>query len=197
MTRDVLGVALICIAAGLIGCGLTGPDPCRPPDPDCTQPPPPEYIRFTPRQAVEYLRHSWADRDSTRADSIYAVDYEGNSVDLADPASGTFTFFKSDEVRAINGLKNDANVVRLDMDFPADTLGWEMFSDAADPPEWVGVQVRGPLIYVYYVDSRNDLIVSGSKTLEFKTRPVQVGSQTLWEVVRSTEVHDDPEGGTP
>lgn len=190
----ISGIALACVIGGIIlgmtGCGFK-PDPCVPPDPDCTVEPPKEYPpRDTPKRAVEFLRVAWERRDSTKADTVYTDDYQGSSIDQTDPSPSALSFAKSDEVRAIGGLQLDSKITAVRMDFK-DSTAWRTESFPSDPPDWVVVTVSKPEIGVQRSDA-NDLKVTGSQEFQFKTKPVTVAGQTLWQIIHWEEVHNAP-----
>src|SRR5262245_44853871 len=101
LLRLVLAVATLLVIGILAGCTK---DPCPPTDPKCQGPIPDPYpVRNSPVAAVEYLRLSWEKRDSTRADSVLASDYQGTSTDTQTGGTTTLSFVKSDEIRALHG----------------------------------------------------------------------------------------------
>ncbi len=177
---------MLSILGFLAGCS---PDPCPPTDPKCQGPIPDPYpLRNTPFNAVEYLRLSWEKRDSTRADSVLADDYQGTSTDNGTTVT-TISFVKSDETRALHGLKDDTNITSLSMSF-GPQQSWRLDQYPNDPPDWVVVIIDNPYIQLRSV-SGNDFDVSPDKTsFEFKTMPVVEGSRTLWQVVRWEEIHN-------
>ncbi len=182
--QRVLLAVLLCLLA-LIGCGkVTGPDPC----PTCGQTPPPEYPpRDTPARSVLYLKAGWEDMDSTRADTVFASTYQGTSLDRSDPSTGTLTFYKSDEIRALWGLKNDPLVRKITMIFPDSSL-WTQFHDIADPADYVTMQINDPSMFLERSDNQDQGV--HSKTFEFTARTVVEGGKTLWQIVRWNETHD-------
>jgi hypothetical protein len=181
------------LGLGQFGCGIFGPnDPCKDPA-DCGGPPPPPPAVYPPRDspvnAVEYLRVSWQERDSTRADSVLAADYQGTSTEVGSSPS-TLSFVKSDEIRALHNFKDDNSVTKVTMDF-GPTGSW-IPEIRPDHPDWVVVPIRQFTILINRNSGSDDAVSSSnSTTIEFKTRPVTSGSQTLWEVVRWTEVHTE------
>jgi hypothetical protein len=188
LCRIGLVLAACCLAGGLGGCGLDDVVICKPPQ-DCDGPPAAQYPpRTTPRQAVEYLRLAWEERDSSRADTVYTDDYQGTSVDQMDPTPSTLNFAKSDEVRAVGGLQLDRKITNVSMTFQ-DSTQWEVVSYPGEPSDWVAVIVRNnPYIYITNSEG-NDLKVEGSERFEFRTKPVTTGGKTLWQIVRWTELH--------
>jgi hypothetical protein len=184
-------MAILAVAPG--GCSnVTGPVPCvgdECPDP----PPPPPPVRDTPANAVEYLRLAYENRDSTAADTVLADDYQGNSTDHGTTTT-TLSFVKSDEIRALHGLKDDLEITKIGMNWGTPT-SWILDQYAGDPPDWVVVKISAPNILVQKTTG-SDLAVSSTNltTFEFKTKPVVSGSQTLWEVVRWTEIHNADSG---
>jgi hypothetical protein len=186
----VLAAGLTGLAVGQFGCGNpAGPVPCK--GSECDPPPPPPFPeRTNPINAVEYLRHAWADRDSVHADSVLAPDYQGTSTELGSNPT-TLSFVRSDEIRALYNLKDDPDVKRLTMDFGPSTSWVVPEPYPGDPPDWVVVRVNTPNITLETI--ANTFVVSSSNTtFEFKAKPVTTGSQTLWEVVRWLEVHNAP-----
>lgn len=136
------------------------------------------------------MRMAWENRDSTAADSVLADDYQGSSTDIGTTTT-TISFVKSDEIRALHGLKDDPKNTRLTMSFGSEN-SWVLDQYPGDPPDWVVVVVNDPAILLSQTDG--DLSVSPNLTsFEFKTKPVVEGSETLWQVVRWKEVHNNPQ----
>src|SRR5712671_5405190 len=188
---SALAAAAVCLSAGILGCGLTT-KPCKGADCGGGGTPPPKYPpRTTPRRAVEYLRAAWENRDSTRADTVYTADYQGTSTDQSDPIPSTLSFAKSDEVRAIGGLQLDPVITTVSLDFH-DSTTWITESFPGDPPDWVVVTVPNKPTILVTKSNAADLKVTGTDRFEFKTQPVTAGGQTLWQIVRWTEVHNTP-----
>lgn len=180
---SALLAGVLCLLA-LVGCGVTGPEPCK----NCDIDPPPSYPpRDTPARAVLYLEAGWEDLDSTRADTVFASTYEGTSVNRSDPGTGTLTFYKSDEIRALWGLKHDPEVRRITMTLP-DTSLWTTYHDISDPADYVTMQINDPAMLLERTDDQNQGV--HSKTFEFTARTKVEGGKTLWEIIRWTETHD-------
>ena len=180
---------LICFFACLtVGCG----DNCN----DCGggfKPPPsgPFYPpRTTPQNTVEYYRVAWENRDSTRVDSVLAVDYEGTSTDIGSTTE-TLSFVKFDEIRAVHRMKDDPNLVRVEV-LLGPSSSWTRTSYASDPPEWVVVLVPGADIRVLLANGDILAVSSSRGNNEFKLKPVASGPDTTWEIVRWEEIHQSP-----
>lgn len=165
-------------------------------DPNRRDPPPPRVYpqRNTPKNAVLYLAYAWSDRDSVRIDSVYAADYEGNSLDLTDPIPGNEKFFKSDEVHIVGAMAKNRNIVKTEMDFGLQG-GWFESSYVSDPPDWRYVQIPSFRIYVNAgADGEFLAKYPGTKAetwiLEFTMRPTYpawAGGEVVWEIVRWVE----------
>jgi hypothetical protein len=188
LVRLVLAITTLSAIGILAGCGE---DPCEPTDPKCQGSLPDPYpLRNSPVAAVDYLKLAWANRDSTHADSVLASDYQGTSTDNGETVITTISFVKSDEMRALHGLKDDPAITSLSMDF-GPQLSWRLDQYPNDPADWVVVIIDNPYIQLRTVNGLNDFDVSPSRTsFEFKTKPVVEGSRTLWQVVRWEEIHD-------
>jgi hypothetical protein len=188
-------LALALLPGGQVGCSnAVGPDPCKNPE-DCKPPDPPDYpIRNSPIKAVEYLQKAWEDRDSTRADSVLNVEYQGTSSELG-TNPGTLSFVKSDEIRALHNLKDSPDVSDIKMNFPPQGA-WILDQDSGDPPDWVIVKVNNPEIVLTEADGDIQRASSTYTNFEFKARPISTGGQILWEIVRWKEVHVAPPNGS-
>src|SRR5580765_1537085 len=92
-----------CCALGgfLLGCGKDD-GPVKPQVPIT---PRIYHIPSAPESTVLNYAIAWVRRDSTVIDSMLTDDYQGASVDLTDPSPATLMFFKSDEIRAVSGLR--------------------------------------------------------------------------------------------
>ncbi len=135
-------------------------------------------------------------RDSVRISQIYADDYQGTSTDLAVPGSQPLTIAKSEEVSAVGGLLKDPEVSSVSVTFQDSTTWVQEPVGPGDPPDWVSVTVRDPVVYISTNGGLNDLIVKDSKTFTFKVKPVSDGGGgVFWQIVRWLEVHDPPNTG--
>jgi hypothetical protein len=122
---------------------------------------------------------------------VYTDDYQGTSIDQADPSPSPLSFAKSDEVRAIGGLQLDPLITTVRMQFK-DSTTWATEAFPGDPPDWVVVTVPNkPTILISRSDA-NDLMVTGSREFQFKTRPVTSGGKILWQIIRWQESHEAP-----
>lgn len=132
-------------------------------------------------------------RDSVRTDSVYADDYEGTSVDMADPVPATFTFHKSDEVRIVSKMTLSNSITYIRVDFgPQNT--WSRVQYASDPPEWVTLQIPHFIIEVndavqgeFRASSPSPGVI---QIFEFSLRPTFPNGPSgtpVWEVVRWVE----------
>ncbi len=135
-------------------------------------------------------RVAWVNRDSSRIDSVLSDDYQGTSTEIGTNPS-TLTFFKSDEIRAVRNMEGDSNLLSVSVSF-GPSSSWIRDSDPGDPPGWVVLHVPDVSIRLLWASS-NEIIVSPSSTdNEFKLKPVALGTDTTWEIVRWKEVHTTP-----
>jgi hypothetical protein len=154
---------------------------------DELQPPPgPRYFTpSAPESTVLNYKLAWERRDSTMIDSVLTDDYVGSSVDMTDPSSGTLTFTRSDETRALGGIKLDALINSVTITLP-DPSSWARHHDLGDPPEWVTFVVS----YVSILVTRTDTMDYATHThVEFKVKPIASASDTTWKIIRWSEVH--------
>ncbi|MGE5176979.1 MAG: hypothetical protein ACM3JJ_11460 [Hyphomicrobiales bacterium] len=147
-------------------------------------PPPPVPPRTSPHSAIDFLIYAWNYRDSTLAEQVYASDYSGTSVDQSDPQTGTLSFTKADEVRALGGLELATDITRVEVNFGPSTT-WVDSKYVGDPPDWVSVAIPKPTVNIY--TTSDTYTATGADNFEFKLRPVPASPDTLWEIVRWSE----------
>ena len=166
--------------------GCSGDDPAKP-KPPIIEPPP---GRTTPQRGVEYYRLAWETRDSTRIDSVLAVDYQGTSTEIgANPQM--LSFVKSDEVRAVHAMKSDATITSVIVDL-GPLNSWIRTSFAGDPPDWAVVIIPNPAISLRYADGSELAVSPSNEEVEFKLKPTAAGLDTTWQIIRWKEVHQSP-----
>ena len=168
------------MALELGGCAFA-PEPCR----DC-DPPGPVLLprRTSPQNAVLYFKAAWEVRDSSAVDTLLAGGYTGTSVDVNDPGSGTLSFSRDDEIRAVGGLYLDQEVSFVQLDFKAPST-WVPIEYSSDPPDYVTISVPYPSISV--TKGPTTYILGEVQAFEFTMAP-EPGTPGIWQVVRWKEI---------
>ncbi|HEX7077136.1 MAG TPA: hypothetical protein VF363_01810 [Candidatus Eisenbacteria bacterium] len=152
---------------------------------------PPKLIvyppRNTPKNAVLYLKAAWENRDSTRADTVYAVNYTGTS---SVEGVSDLTFGRLEEIRALGGVQIAQSVTRVTFDFH-DPSTWIRQEYATDSSTWVAYSIPAPRIEVDQLSG--SLVADQSTFFEFTMRPYVVApGDTLWQIVRWVERNPAP-----
>ena len=138
---------------------------------------------------MEYYRVAWEDRDSTRIDSVLAADYQGVSTDLESGTPEVLTFTKSDEIRAVHNMKNDTHISNVTVDL-GPSSSWTRTSSVSDPPEWA-VMIINAFTILVQENAGSDMAVNSTHTsMEFKLKPTVSGTDTTWQIIRWSEVHN-------
>jgi hypothetical protein len=163
-----------------MGCGKD--DPVKPLLPAA---PPRYFTQSAPESTVLNYTLAWERRDSTMIDSVMADDYTGSSVDMSDPSSGTLTFTKSDETRALGRFQLDSRIRSIEILF-SEPSTWTRFHDLADPVGWVTLTIPQSSIRVFWV---NGMDAVAHTQLEFTVEAIASASDTTWKIVRWSEVH--------
>lgn len=188
--KSLLTLGLAAVSLGLFGgCGIFSPekdDGGGPPPPG----PPVYLVPSRPNFALENLRRAYEARDSVQADTVYHVDYRGESSNAVDP--GTVLFFTKDqEVSHIGALRKDPNITNVVFNighFDSWDRGGSLdFSH----PEWASITLsRGIRLEVY--TSANLYTVGTDDFFEFQFAPLTPAASsptdTLWQIVRWREL---------
>jgi len=144
------------------------------------------FTPSAPESTILNYKLAWQLRDSTMIDSVLTNDYAGASVDMADPPSGTLTFTRSDETRALSGIQRDPSITSVSIDLPDPSL-WTRTSDPGDPPGWVTITGLRPSIRIFRSDGAD--VASTGSHMDFKLKPITSGPDTTWKIIRWYEVH--------
>ena len=177
----VLAVVVLAIAGTLVGCGkdkIVEP-PLRRPGP--------YPIIFTPYNVLDALRIAYQLRDSIEINLLYDDNYQGSSVDPADPLAATLTFGKYDEVRHVAKLAH-TKIFSISLVM---ANGLQRFTDPSDPPGWA--TINNPFSTLEITDSVTTYQVNFSaESTQFKFIPHMPDpsspTDTTWKMVRWTEV---------
>lgn len=185
MRPITLGITVLLASGGLSGC-IFSPDRGRGPS---GTPPLIYEIPSTPRLALKNLVTAYSARDSVEYRKLFDVSYQGGSFDTSDASGvqpGTFTWI--DEVRHIQALAEDRQIIRVRLDFGPDGA-------------WVRDPVVGPMgelwaeitIYKPYleVDNPTDSFLLKPAVITFDFAPqtpaANSPTDTLWYIVRWRE----------
>jgi hypothetical protein len=146
--------------------------------------------RTTPQNTVTYYKTAWENRDSTRIDSVLAVDYQGTSIDIG-PTTETLSFVKSDEIRAAYGMANDLELSLVEVNLGS-SGSWNRTSYASDPPDWAVIIIPHSQIILRFVNGDEIVVSPYRDSNEFRLKPVATTPDTTWQIVRWTETHNSP-----
>lgn len=143
------------------------------------------------------MQTAWESRDSVRIDSVYAIEYQGSSLDQGDPNSGTLRYAKSDEVRVVGEMARSLEIVAVDMNLSSPST-WFFTHNASDPPGWVTVTIRFFTITVDLSNMTTHRASTADRTdlwlFDFTLKPIPDSASptdTTWQVVRWNEVRPD------
>jgi hypothetical protein len=132
---------------------------------------------------------AWENRDSSRVDSVLADDYQGTSTDLASGTPEVLTFTRSDEIRAVHGLRDDANLTLVDVNL-GPSGSWTRTSYIGDPPDWAVMITPHVQVILRFVNGDEVVVNPAQTSNEFKLKPVATLPDTIWEIVRWSEMHN-------
>jgi hypothetical protein len=180
--RPILAAALLLAVVLASGAGCIFDPPTKPPGGKVVKEPTPYPRPYTPENAILYLKAAWENRDSTRADSIYADNYRGTS---SESGVQLPPFTKTDEVRAVGGVQIDPDVNGVSLNFGSPST-WRRQVYSNDPPNWVAYSIQSPDIRVY--TTTDELVANKSTSFEFKLQSYAVApGDTLWQIIGWTE----------
>ena len=179
-------MAVFLLAAILAGCGEDD-GPTKPPAPVA-----PTYpMRSTPQNALESLRLAYQARDSVETDSVYHVDYHGESSTAIDPIGSLIEFTKSEEVGHVGALRKNPSVTNIVVNLGTSTSWQRGASLDVSHPEWASITISngirvelavGPELYT----------VGNDDFFEYHFAPTTPAASsptdTLWQVVRWREI---------
>jgi hypothetical protein len=168
------------LALCVLGCGHD--KILRPPEPVPIYPDP-----DSPQNAVLIYKTAWERRDSVAVMAILDPSYQGTSVDQTDPSSGTLLFSRHDEVRVVEGMLVDPEIINVVVDLRAQAT-WIRSAYESDPPGWATIAIPNPRVEV---TTTVNTYVTGMILMEFKLKPTPISgstTDTTWAIVRWTEV---------
>jgi len=179
-----IGIAVVMAAFLTAGCGSDRVTrPSIPPGPG----PYPGLIN--PYSVLDALQLAYQARDTNEIKVLYHDQYDGSSIDQADPSPALVHFTKGDEVAHVSGLRRSSSVTTVSMTQIPNRV---RFYDAADPAGWA--TIRDPFSSIQVSDATVTHVVDiAHDTMEFKFIPTPSPSSstdTTWKIIRWTEVRN-------
>lgn len=175
-----LRAALVIALVGLgVGCALK---------PEIDNIDPPDDFQYpaldTPQHTLSNLKHAWDRKDSTRTRLIYDDAYEGVALN-EDPLQPPYRFSKDQEVAVVWAIGKDPAVTSTSIDFPAEST-WVREHYPSDPEGWATIYVFGHVTLQVTVGTSTTQATNSE--VEYKFKPYVTGADTVWKIVKWTEV---------
>ena len=179
-------LATMVVAGLLSGCGKD--NPVKPKE-DLPRPYP---VLSSPQNALSALGIAYTHRDSVETGAVYDSSYQGSSQDPTDPNSPPPLFFDhSAEVRHVGALARSPGITEIIFNIGSPATWTRLESDDASHPDWAVIQLAYHQVVV--VDGATTYQTQGTNPFLFAFKPSTPDSSsptdTLWRVVRWTEVH--------
>lgn len=179
-------LATILVAGLLSGCGKD--NPVKPKEIAVLTYP----VLSSPQNALSALVTAYTQRDSVETGAVYDSSYQGSSQDLTDPNNPPTLFFThSDEVHHVAALARSPAITEIIFNIGSPATWTRLASDDASHPEWAVIQIFGH--YIGIRDGATEYDAYGTNPFLFKFKPSTPDSSsptdTLWRVVRWTEIH--------
>ncbi len=175
-------LALLVIALALMSGCIFSPDRKAP---SATPKPLKILAPISPQNVLSNLVTAYVARDSAETDSVYYVNYRGESPDLAIPYS------RSDERRHVGRLKLDPNIVTVLLDLGS-PLTWQVLdSYVADPPGSKIITITSQTVRIEDIFQAKTWLTT-NQTMEYVFIPIPVpgapaDQDTTWKVYRWKE----------
>lgn len=176
--RRALLPALLILAVAATGCFGSKKNPVKTPIT------PPPYSRATPQDVLESLIRAYETRDSTEYRKLYALDYLGGSYDTSSAGAidpGTFTW--ADEVRHIQKLRQDNNILGVNLDLGS--RGTWVRTSATGGEGWAEITIFNPHLQID--TSIDSYVLTSNEVFTFTFAPDTAAASptdTLWTIVR-------------
>lgn len=140
---------------------------------------------ISPQNVLQNLVSSYTNRDSVETALVYDAAYQGSSSDPSQPTP-VYAFTRADEVHHVHRLKNDPNIVSVQLDLGQGST-WNVLPGlVTDPPGALVIPIQFYSIVVRDVSSSE--YVFKPVTMEYAFKPTQVApGDTVWTVCRWTE----------
>lgn len=184
MVIQVRNVALLSIlAAGALSGCLFSPERKA-----ALSTPPPIYPEAKNiKQALTNMIAAYEARDSVGTEAIYDVNYQGTSVDLADPRP-TLTLSRVDERHHVATLKLDPNIVSVNLNFGPQAAWTRIPPDALDPQDWAVIQIDQANIQILDINSGTTFQAQNNKMTYTFIPTVAAPGDTTWKIRRWEEI---------
>ncbi len=149
--------------------------------------PPPEYP--APRnvnQALLNMIAAYEARDSVGTEAIYDVNYQGSSVDLADPRP-TITLSQIDERHHVAVLKLDPNIVSVTLNFGPQS-SWIPIPPNVGEEDWKVLQINSANIEIRDANTGTTFQSQNNKMVYTFIPHVSTSGDTTWAIRRWEEI---------